>query len=269
MPLQWFEDLRLNYAEDGDPGGAPVVFAHALGTDLRLWDAVVPLLPAGLRIIRLDMRGHGRSDVPPPPYTMGGLVRDAERMLDALSIRDAVFVGLSIGGMIAQGLAVKRLDQVRALVLSNTAAKIATPAIWADRIAAVRTGGLAAVSGPTLDRWFPRPFRDGDLAAERRRRLESTPVDGWIGAAAAIAGADFYATTATLTLPTLVIAGSEDGSTPPDLVHETADLIRGSRFALLRRTGHLPPVDRPDAFAALLATFLHDIGHVGPAPSRE
>ena len=263
MALQWFDDLRLHYTDEGDPAGAPVVFAHALGTDLRLWDAVLPLLPPGLRLIRLDMRGHGKSDVPPPPYAMGALVRDAERMLDALSIRDAVFVGLSIGGMIAQGLAVKRLDQVRALVLSNTAAKIATPEIWADRVAAVRAGGLAAVSGPTLERWFPRPFRDGILAAEWRRRLEASPIDGWIGAAQAIAGTDLYTPTATLSLPTLVIAGSEDGSTPPDLVRETADLIRGSRFALLRKTGHLPPVDRPDAFAALLATFLHDIGHLG------
>jgi 3-oxoadipate enol-lactonase len=264
MPLLFMPDLRLHYTDDGPRTGPPVVFAHALGTDLRLWDNVLPLLPPGLRLIRLDMRGHGQSDVPVPPYPMGALVRDAERALDALGARDAVFVGLSIGGLIAQGLAVKRLDQIRALVLSNTAAKIGTPSVWQDRIAAVRVGGMVAVSEATLARWFPRPFRETPEAATWRARLEATPVDGWIGAAEAIAGTDFYTTTATLTLPTLAIAGSEDGSTPPDLVRETADLIRGSRFALLRRTGHLPPVDRPDAFAATVATFLHDIGHVGP-----
>jgi 3-oxoadipate enol-lactonase len=201
--------------------------------------------------------------VPDAPYTMGALVRDTERALDALSVRDAVFVGLSLGGLIAQGLAVKRPDLVRALVLSNTAAKIGTPSIWAERIAAVRQGGMPAVSEATIARWFPRPFRDGAEAAVWRQRLEATPAEGWIGAASAIAGTDFYTTTATLTLPALVIAGSEDGSTPPDLVRETAELIRDHRFALLRRTGHLPPVDRPDAFAATLATFLLDIGHVG------
>ncbi len=180
MPLLFLPDLRLHYTDDGPRTGPPVVFAHALGTDLRLWDDVLPLLPPGLRLIRLDMRGHGQSDVPAPPYAMGALVRDAERALDALGVRDAVFVGLSIGGLIAQGLAVKRLDLIRALVLSNTAAKIGTPSVWQDRIAAVRAGGLAAVSEATLARWFPRPFRETPEAAtwratagsDARRRLD-------------------------------------------------------------------------------------------------
>ncbi|MEZ5867277.1 MAG: alpha/beta fold hydrolase [Defluviimonas denitrificans] len=102
-------DLSLHWREDGDPSGAPVVFANSLGTDFRLWDKVVPLMPKGLRLIRYDKRGHGLSSCPPGPYGMGALVRDAERLLDALGVRDCVFVGLSIGGMIAQGLAVKRL----------------------------------------------------------------------------------------------------------------------------------------------------------------
>lgn len=267
MPFLFLNDLRLHYLEEGDRSGPPVVFAHALGTDLRLWDTVLPLLPPGLRLIRLDLRGHGGSDVPDAPYAMGALIRDVESALDVLSVRDAVFVGLSLGGLIAQGLAVKRPDLIRALVLSNTAAKIGTPSVWAQRIAAVRQDGMHSVSEATLARWFPRPFRDGAEAAVWRQRLEATPVEGWIGAASAIAGTDLYTTTATLMLPTLVIAGSEDGSTPPDLVRETAELIRGHRFALLRRTGHLPPVDRPDAFAATLGTFLQEIGHVGGDPS--
>ncbi|MCB1347086.1 MAG: alpha/beta fold hydrolase, partial [Rhodobacteraceae bacterium] len=103
-------DLRLQYQLDGDPEGSPLVLIHALGTDLRLWDKLVPLLPRGLRILRFSLRGHGLSDAPPAPYAMGALVRDAERLMDHLRITDAVIVGLSIGGMIAQGLAVKRLD---------------------------------------------------------------------------------------------------------------------------------------------------------------
>ena len=130
-------DVQLHYRIDGDPDGAPVVFANSLGTDLRLWDAVLPHLPAGLKLIRYDLRGHGLSSIPPAPYSMGSMIRDAEKLLDLLEIRDCVFVGLSLGGMIAQGLAVKRLDQIRALVLSNTAAKVGTAAMWQQRIDAV------------------------------------------------------------------------------------------------------------------------------------
>ncbi len=256
------DDVRLHYREEGAPGGSPVVFAHALGTDLRLWNQVVPLLPRGLRIIRFDMRGHGLSDCPPGPYTMGALVRDAERLLDRLEVRDCTFVGLSIGGMIAQGLAVKRYDQVRALVLSNTAARIGTAHIWADRIAAVEKGGIEAVAEATLERWFPKPFRDSVQATVWRHLLTRQPAAGWMGCAAAISGTDFYTPTSGLTLPTLAIAGSEDGSTPPDLVRETAELIKGSRFHLIRGAGHLPPADRPEAFAEALTCFLTDIGHV-------
>ena len=152
-------DLRLQYQLDGDPEGSPLVLIHALGTDLRLWDKLVPLLPRGLRILRFSLRGHGLSDAPPAPYAMGALVRDAERLMDHLRITDAVIVGLSIGGMIAQGLAVKRLDLVRGLVLSNTAAKIGTTEIWHDRIARIEAGGIEAVADATMDRWFAPAFR--------------------------------------------------------------------------------------------------------------
>ena len=262
MPLVYLDDLRLNYQERGNPAGSAVVFAHALGTDLCLWDEVLPLLPQSLRLICLDMRGHGRSDTPPPPYTMGALIRDAERMMDHLGVKDAVFVGLSIGGMIGQGLAVKRLDLIRALVLSNTATKIGTAEIWAARIEEVRTGGMEAIADSAMARWFAPAFRAGPAFDAQRARFVAQRPEGWAGCAAAIAGTDFYNTTATLTLPTLCIAGSADAATPPDLVKETADLIKGSRFVLIRGAGHMPPIDRPDAFAAALDGFLADIAHV-------
>ena len=119
MQIADLGDVQLHYRTDGPADGPPVVFANSLATDLRLWDPLLPLLPAGLRIIRYDKRGHGLSSLPRPPYSMGALVKDAERLLDHLQVRNAVMVGLSIGGMIAQGLAVKRLDMVRALVLSS------------------------------------------------------------------------------------------------------------------------------------------------------
>ncbi|MCL6285726.1 3-oxoadipate enol-lactonase [Ruegeria sp. 2012CJ41-6] len=255
-------EVQLHYRVDGDPDGAPVVFANSLGTDLRLWDSLLPHLPGGLKIIRYDKRGHGLSSVPDGPYAMGALVRDAERLLDHLSVRDCVFVGLSIGGMIAQGLAVKRLDLVRGMVLSNTAAKIGTPALWDDRIAMARAGGIEALADATMERWFSRTFRATSELALWRNMLTRQPLEGFLGCSAAISGTDFYTPTSGLRLPTLGIAGSEDGSTPPDLVRETVELVPGSDFKLIRRAGHLPCVERPDDYAALLTAFLAQIGHL-------
>jgi 3-oxoadipate enol-lactonase len=255
------DDATLFWREDGSPDGAPVVLLHALGVDHSLWNAVVPLLPQGLRIVRPDMRGHGQSSVPPAPYKMGTLVSDAERIMDLLGLRDAVVVGSSIGGMIAQGLAAKRLDLVRGLCLANTAAKIGTPATWGDRIAQVHAGGIAAIAEPTLARWFPPRTRNTPAAWRIAGVLAETSPEGYAGCAAAIAGTDFYTTTAALTLPTLVVAGSADGSTPPDLVRETAGLIRGARYEMIRGAGHLPMIDRPEEFARLLAEFLRAIAH--------
>ncbi len=260
MQVLDLDGLRLHIRDEG--AGAPVLFLHALGTDLRLWDRLLPLLPGGLRLVRVDMRGHGLSDCPPAPYAMGGLVRDAERLCDALGLRGAAVVGLSIGGLIAQGLAIKRPEIVQRLVLSNTAAKIGTPALWHDRIAAVRAGGLGALADGVMARWFPAAFRATPELALWRNMLLRTPVEGYAGCCTALAGADFTATTATLRLPLLAIAGSEDGSTPPDLVRETAGLVPGARFALIRGAGHLPCVDRPEDYAAILSQFLRETGHV-------
>lgn len=255
-------DINLHWREDGDPAGAAVVFANSLGTDFRMWDRLVPLLPQGLRLIRYDKRGHGLSSCPPGPYAMGALVRDAERLCDALNVKDCVFVGLSVGGLIAQGLAVKRLDLVRAMVLSNTAAKIGTAQMWADRIATIRENGLEAIADAMMERWFSKPFRQTAEMQGWRAMLTRQPVEGYCGVAAAIAGTDFITPTSGLTLPTLVIAGSEDGATPPDLVRETSDLIRGARFNLIRGAGHLPPVEKPEEYARVLTEFLTSIGHV-------
>ena len=262
MHMADFGDVQLHYRIDGDPDGAPVVFANSLGTDLRLWDAVLPLLPKGLKYIRYDKRGHGLSSAPPAPYSMGALVRDVEKLLDYLQVRECVFVGLSIGGMIAQGLAVKRLDLVRAMVLSNTAAKIGTPTVWDDRIAAVNTGGIESLADAVMERWFSRAFRAGPDLALWRNMLTRQPLAGYAGCSAAISGTDFYTPTSGLRLPVLGIAGAEDGSTPPDLVRETVDLVPGSKFHLIRNAGHLPCVEQPQEYAAALNAFLKEVGHV-------
>ncbi len=262
MKIAKLDDVRLHYRDEGDPEGAAIVFANSLGTDLRLWDKIVPHLPRGLRVVRYDKRGHGLSDCPSGPYSMDTLVADAAALLDQLGIREAVFVGLSIGGMIAQGLAASRPELVRATVLSNTAARIGTPQMWDERIAAIRAGGIEALADPVMERWFSAAFRETHELTAWRHMLTRQPVEGYIGCSAAIAGADLTEATRALRLPALGIAGSDDGSTPPDLVEETLRLIPGSDFRLIRKAGHLPCVEQPGEYTEILRAFLEGIGHV-------
>jgi 3-oxoadipate enol-lactonase len=260
VTLVWLDDLRLNTKITGPADGPPLVLIHALGTDLSIWNPLIAALPRH-RILRFDLRGHGGSDVPAAPYKMGTLIRDTERLMDHFAMQEAVVLGLSIGGLIAQGLAVKRLDLVRGLILSNTAARIGTAAQWQDRIATARAGGLAALADATMERWFGRQWRDNPAMPALRKLFEATPLDGWCGCADAIAGTDFYETTATLRLPTLAIAGTKDGSTPPDLVRETAALIPGHQFRLIHGAGHIAIADRPEEYVQAVIAFLGGIGH--------
>ena len=259
-------DVQLHYRLDGDPDGAPVVFANSLGTDFRLWDLILPLLPEGLRILRFDKRGHGLSSLPKAPYSMGALVRDTENLMEHLGFRDSLFVGLSIGGMIAQGLAVKRPDLVRSMVLSNTGAKIGTKAMWQERIEAVEKRGIEGLADAVLERWFSKRFRDTIDVQMWRNMLVRQPDAGYAGCSAAIAGTDFYTPTSGLRIPCLGIAGDADGSTPPDLVRETVDLIPGSQFHLIKGTGHLPCVEDPVAYAKILSDFIVSTGHLSTVP---
>jgi 3-oxoadipate enol-lactonase len=250
--------VALHVQEAGDPAGVPVVFANSLGTDLRLWDALLPLLPKGLRLIRYDKRGHGLSACPPGPYSLSELTTDAEALIETLGLGPVLFVGLSIGGMIGQSLAARRPDLIRALVLSNTAAKMGDPAMWQARIAAIEANGIGAMEAAVLDRWFGPAFRNSPEAALWGAMLTRTPIQGYLGCCAAIAGADLHQSTQGLRLPVLAIAGSEDGASPPDLVAATAALIPGARFEVIKGAGHLPCVEAPAAYATILAPFLEE-----------
>jgi 3-oxoadipate enol-lactonase len=252
------ENATLHYAVDGDPGGLPVVFANSLGTDFRLWDRLLPLLPGGIRILRFDKRGHGLSSCPPGEYTMSELVEDTAQLLRALEIRDCLFVGLSIGGLIAQGLASAHPELVRAMVISNSAARVGNAQLWQERIELLRAGGIEALADNIMERWFAASFRH-DRQLEMlawRNMLTRSPLEGYIGCCAAIAGCDMSAETAQLSLPALLIAGDEDGSVPPDVVRATAELIPGSRFESIDDAGHLPCVEHPREYARILGEFI-------------
>ena len=258
MTLVWLSDLRLNAEVSGLPDAPPVILIHGLGLGSRLWEGLMPAL-SRFRVLTLDLRGHGLSDTPPAPYALGALIRDVERLADHFALRDAVVVGQGEGGLIAQGLAVKRLDLVRALVLTGSATRLGNPDWWQTRIARHSDHGsdaeadCAALLGP---RW-----KGLSAAGPVRAMLDQTRPEGWLGLAAAMATADLYQTTATLTLQTLILAGGEDRKVPPDMQRETADLIAGAEFRLLPGAPHLSMLTDPHRFAEALGGFLTRIGH--------
>lgn len=262
MQIIKLQETALHVRIDGPETGHPVVFSNSLGTDLRLWDKVMPLLPAGLRVIRFDTRGHGLSGCPAAPYSMDELTKDAADLLDHLGVSSCTFVGLSIGGMIGQALAMTRPDLVSALVLSNTAAKMGDASMWGERIATIEADGIEALEGPILERWFSAEFRNRDELVAWRNMLIRTPKRGYIGCCHAIAGTDLSEVTRHIKQPTLGIAGSVDGACPPDVVQATIAMIEHAQFHVMAGAGHLPCVEQPAEYAALLTNFLKENEHV-------
>ncbi|WP_428927891.1 3-oxoadipate enol-lactonase [Marinibacterium sp. SX1] len=233
-------------------GSAPVlVFANSLGTDLRVWDRIVARLPESWGILRQDKRGHGLSAAK-DTLSIETMADDVETLLDHYDIGGFTGVGLSVGGLIMQRLAVRRPEGMSHLVLSDTAAKIGSPEIWNPRIDTVLAKGIAEIGDAILERWFAAPYRDTEDFAMWRAMLERTPAKGYAQVCAAIRDADYRADLARITQRTLVIAGAEDASTPPELVKSTAEAIAGARYEEIADAGHLPCVEQPDIFAALL-----------------
>ncbi|MDO5647505.1 3-oxoadipate enol-lactonase [Paracoccus sp. (in: a-proteobacteria)] len=252
----------LHIADQGPQDAPALIFSNSLGTDFRVWDALIPHLPAGLRLVRYDKRGHGLSRENDGPYRISTLADDAAALIAHLRLTRPVFVGLSIGGLIGMDLAARYPGLLAGLVVSNSAAKIGEPQMWRDRIAMIRAEGLASIAVPTMDRWFSPEFRRAGRDAAWSRMLARQPKGGYIACCEAIAGADLRDAAAGLALPVQCIAGAHDGATPPELVRATADLIPGARFALIPDAAHIPCVETPAAHAAIITDFLKETGHV-------
>lgn len=253
--------VTLHYQLIGGPASKPViVFANSLGTDFRIWRDVIIRLAGDFAIVTYDKRGHGLSGVGTSPYSIDDHVGDLAGLLDLLNVKDAIICGLSVGGLIAQGLYAERPDLVRALILCDTAHKIGTADFWNTRIATLEQNGIESIADTVLERWFTPPFhRESSAAlAGYRNMLIRQPLAGYAGTCAALRDADFTEAAGRISIPAICIVGDQDGSTPPDVVLSLAKLIPGSRYELIRDAGHIPCVEQPEMLVAVILAFIDE-----------
>ena len=260
MPFAAVGDLIIHYRVEGPNDLPAIAFINSLGTDYRIWDEVALPLKDRFRIVRYDKRGHGLSDVPPPPYLMAEHAADLEALLDHLGIRGSILCGISIGGMIAQSIATTRPDLVRGLILCDTGPKIGPQDLWETRIRQIEAGGIAPLVSSIVDRWFSRSFHEKRSEEVRgwSNMLCRTPAEGYVGSCGALIHADLTAQARAIRVPTLCVCGSEDRSTPPELVRSLADLIPNARFQIVEVAGHLPCIEKPRELTALITQFIEE-----------
>jgi 3-oxoadipate enol-lactonase len=238
-----------------------IVFSHALGQDGSMWDQVANEASATCRVICPDTRGHGRSQTPAEPLTLGELAADAARLIDELAEGEPViWVGLSMGGLIGQELALRHPDKVKALVLANTTAGYdqAGREAMGQRITTVESHGLGAISTGTMARFFSEGFRQqhGATVARHQRLLEATDPEGYTACAAALCEAQYAPRLGQIRVPTLVVAGTADLSTPIEAAQQLARGIPGAQLVKLEGCAHLSAVEQPQAFAEVLGEFV-------------
>lgn len=264
MNFTIMHDVATHYTTVGSSGRYRLVFINALGTDLRIWHKVAADLAATYQILCYDKRGHGLSGGEHDAFSIDLLTDDLAALLDSLGWKEnLVIVGLSVGGLIAQNFAFRFPQKVSGLVLMDTAAKIGTEQSWNERIEAVRQKGLAAIGEAIMTRWMSPAFKTVQPAAYAcyRNMLERTLPQAYNATCIALRDSDLTEQTRTLSLPTLVIAGQQDTSTPPDLVQATAQLIAGAQFKTLESCGHLPCLEQPEKTVDLINTFMTEIIH--------
>jgi 3-oxoadipate enol-lactonase len=248
----------------GAAAAPTIVLAHALGCDASLWDGLANTLAAQARVVCFDQRGHGDSDVPPGPWAMADFAEDAAALLDEVADGPVVWIGLSLGGMVGQELALRHPRKLRALVIANSTAGYdeAGRSAWQQRLAAIDQGGLEAVADATMERWFAPAFRAAQPAtvARWRRRLVSTPGAGYLAAGRAVMQHDTTARLGQIALPTLVIAGALDQGTPLAMSRQLAAAVPGAQLAVIDGAAHLSVVEHPQEFAAAVQGFLARLG---------
>ncbi len=258
--LHVVRDGQWNGPVPKDPSKPAVVLSHALGWSHRMWDGVVELLKNEYAILRYDARGHGQSASPGEAYTMIDMVDDAAALITREVFgqpggQPVLFVGLSMGGMVAQGLAARHPNLVRSIVIANSTSHYPDQAVWAQRIAAVEAQGMQGAVDISMQRWFSPAFNADAARAQPRRDafLANDPV-AYVKACAAVGGIDFRASNTQIACPTCVIAGLHDAATLPVESERIAAAVPGAVLKTID-AAHMSAVEYPDAFVALLREF--------------
>ena len=252
--------IKMHYELSGREGSPVVILSHSLGSSLSMWNPQLDVLEPHYQVLRYDTRGHGGSDAPAGAYTLDMLGEDALGLLDALDIKKVHFVGLSMGGMIGQCLALNHPDRLQKLVLCDTAALLPEDAqpIWQERIQLARKKGLEALVGETLERWFTPLFLRQNPPEVKliREQFLSTPVDGYIGCSEAIRGLNYLERLPEIKIPALIMVGEEDPGTPVAAAEAIQQRIAGSALVVLPSAAHLSNVEQAEAFNRALISFL-------------
>jgi 3-oxoadipate enol-lactonase len=251
--------ININYQVDGPEGAPWLIFSNSLATNLTMWDEQANELQQTYRVLRYDQRGHGSTDAPGGRYSFGTLLDDAVALMDGLGIKKAHFAGLSMGGATALGLAETRPERLdRVIVCDSPCQSTPTSAQqWEERIVVAQKHGIEALVEPTVARWFPSETVEANPPHidKVRRMIRGTPVNGFIGCAAALADHDYAAAVATVTRPVLFMAGEKDGVTPVAM-RKLCTALPGSRYVELPGAGHISNMDAPKAFANVLSAWL-------------
>jgi 3-oxoadipate enol-lactonase len=248
--------VTLQGAEDG----VPVAMSHALGLDLGMWDGLAAALAPGHPVLRYDHRGHGGSLAPAGAFLLDELVDDAARVIREWDRGPVVFVGLSLGGMVGQGLAIRHPGLMRGLVLANTVARYpeAARAAFEQRAEAVAQGGMAAVADVVVERYLHADFRAArpDAAQALREQLLRCDAAAYAATCRAVGAVDWLDRLADIRCPTLVIAGARDVGATPALAQAIAERIAGAQLEVLADASHLSVAEQPEAFARLVRNLV-------------
>ncbi len=250
--------VELKHYEQGPLEGPVVFLAPSLGTTLAMWDDLAEKLAARYRVIRFDTRGHGASPAPAGPYSMGELAADVVALADSLDIDRFALVGLSLGGAVAQTLALEHPERLTALVLCSTGPSFGDPETWRERAAQVRAEGMGFLVEPTKDRWFTPGFRAShpDVVARLVEMIATASPVGYAACCEALAEYDVTARLGEVTAPTRVIAGDQDPVSPPDVARAMAAVIPDADLVVLEDASHIANVAQPDRFDAAVLEHL-------------
>ena len=252
--------INIHYTFDGPENAPLVTMSNSLASNLSMWDPQIPALTSRYRVLRYDTRGHGQTDAPPGPYSLDELTEDVRALLEVLGMRKTHFVGLSMGGMIGQILALKYPQLLQSLVLCDTMSRVPPDAkpMWEERIHTAETRGMDPTVETTVGRWFTAPFRERrqDVIDNVRTMIRSTPPQGYAGCCHAIAGLNLTDRLQAITVPTLIIVGEDDPGTPVAASRVIHERIKGSELVILKSAAHLSNMEQPEAFNQAMTPFL-------------